>query len=56
MKLSIIIPCYNEERSIETVINKVLNQEYKNIEIIVVDDHSQDSTTDILKNKLNRKN
>ena len=55
MKLSIIIPCYNEERSIETLINKVLNQEYKNIEIIVVDDHSQDSTTDILKNKLNKK-
>ena len=53
MKLSIIIPCYNEERSIETLINKVLNQEYKNIEIIVVDDYSQDSTTDILKNKLN---
>ena len=55
MKLSIIIPCYNEERSIETVINKVLNQEYKNIEIIVVDDCSQDSTTDILKNKLKEK-
>ena len=55
MKLSIIIPCYNEERSIETLINKVLNQEYKNIEIIVVDDYSQDSTTDILKNKLNEK-
>ena len=55
MKLSIIIPCYNEERTIEKVINNVINQKYKNIEIIVVDDHSQDSTTDSLKNKLNKK-
>lgn len=52
MKLSIIIPCYNEERTIEKVINNVINQKYKNIEIIVVDDCSQDTTPDILKKKL----
>ena len=55
MKLSIIIPCYNEERTIEKVINNVINQKYKNIEIIVVDDCSQDTTPDILKNKLSNK-
>ena len=47
MKLSIIIPCYNEERTIEKIINNVKNQVYKNIEIIVVDDCSQDATLDI---------
>jgi len=55
MKLSIIIPCYNEERTIEKVINNVINQKYKNIEIIVVDDCSQDTTPDILKKKLSNK-
>ena len=55
MKLSIIIPCYNEERTIEKIINNVINQKYKNIEIIVVDDCSQDATPDILKNKLKDK-
>jgi glycosyltransferase involved in cell wall biosynthesis len=55
MKLSIVIPCYNEEKTIEAIINNILNQEYKNIEIIVVDDYSKDKTAEILRNILKEK-
>ena len=53
-KLSIIIPCYNEENNIETILDKVNNVKLENIEkeIIVVDDCSKDSSKAILeKNK-----
>ena len=52
MKLSVIIPVFNEVHTIEQIIKKVKNQEIKNIEIIVVDDHSTDGTREFLKNKL----
>ncbi len=44
MKLSIIIPCFNEEETIELVLNKVLNNSYNNKEIIVIDDCSSDNS------------
>ena len=53
-KLSIIIPCYNEEKDIETVLNMVYNEKINDIEkeIIVVDDCSKDGSRSILeKNK-----
>ena len=55
MKLSIIIPCFNEDKTIEKVINNILEQEYKDIEIIVVDDFSDDKTRHKLKNSLSSK-
>ena len=55
MTLSIIIPCYNEISTIETVIDRVLaNNDYKK-EIIVIDDFSTDGTREILKEKLSDK-
>jgi Glycosyltransferases involved in cell wall biogenesis len=42
--VSVIVPTYNRERVIENAVNTVLNQTYKNIEIIVVDDGSADNT------------
>ena len=52
MKLSIIIPCYNEQSTIKEIIYKIKNQSKIDKEIIVVDDYSQDKTRDILKQDL----
>ncbi|HQJ73641.1 MAG TPA: glycosyltransferase family A protein, partial [Candidatus Dojkabacteria bacterium] len=47
--VSIVIPVHNGERYIKESINSCLEQTYKNIEIIVVDDKSEDNTLNILK-------
>ena len=52
MKLSIIIPCYNEQSTIKEIINKISSQSNIDKEIIVVDDYSQDKTREILQNEL----
>jgi glycosyltransferase involved in cell wall biosynthesis len=49
MKISIITVCYNSERYIQFAMASVLEQTYKNIEYIVVDGSSTDSTLDIIK-------
>ena len=48
-KLSIIIPTYNEEECIRKCIESLLDQSYKNYEIIVVDDGSTDKTREIIR-------
>jgi glycosyltransferase involved in cell wall biosynthesis len=48
MKLSIIIPCYNEAQTILSLINSVKESSIKNREIIIVDDGSSDGTKEIL--------
>jgi len=53
-KVSIIIPCYNVENYIEECVESAINQTYKNIEIICIDNNSSDSTwqkLEKLKNK-----
>jgi len=52
--VSIIVPAYNVERYIEECIDSLLNQSYKNIEIIVLDDASTDATLYLLKQYGNR--
>ena len=49
MKLSIIIPCYNEQKTISFILDKVRNLKDYDKEIIVVDDCSTDGTKEILK-------
>jgi glycosyltransferase involved in cell wall biosynthesis len=49
MKLSVIIPCYNEFNTIDTIIKAVNDSPYKNKEIIIIDDCSTDGTRDKLK-------
>ena len=49
LKVSIILPCYNNEKTINKTINSIINQTYKNWELIIVDDNSEDKTDKILK-------
>ena len=50
MKLSVIIPCFNEVNTIQNLLEAVKNTDIDNYEIIVVDDYSIDGTREILKN------
>lgn len=50
IKFSIIIPCYNVEKYIERTILSVLNQSYKNFEILLINDGSNDNTLNIIEN------
>lgn len=52
MKVSIIIPCFNEQSTIKEIIHKINNQSKIDKEIIVVDDYSQDKTREILQHEL----
>jgi glycosyltransferase involved in cell wall biosynthesis len=49
MKLSIVIPCYNERNTIRAIVDAVRGSPVADMEIIVVDDCSTDGTRDILK-------
>lgn len=47
-KVSIIIPCYNQGKYVQDALNSALNQTYKNIEIICVNDGSTDNSAEII--------
>ncbi|SKB29072.1 Glycosyltransferase involved in cell wall bisynthesis [Lysinibacillus sp. AC-3] len=47
--ISVVIPAYNRAKTIKYCLDSITSQTYKNIEIIVVDDGSQDNTVDIVK-------
>ena len=46
-KLSVIVPIFNGENKIENCLNSIRKQNYNNLEIIVIDDGSTDSTFEI---------
>ena len=50
--LSIVIPCYNEEKNIVAIVKKVLESPVKNKEIIIVEDCSTDMTRKILEEEV----
>lgn len=52
MNLSVIIPCFNEEKTISKIIEKVKKNIKENDEIIVIDDFSNDKTRNILDSEL----
>ncbi|MBI2559339.1 glycosyltransferase family 2 protein [Candidatus Woesearchaeota archaeon] len=49
MKLSVIVPVYNGEATIEKCLNHIFNSDYKNFEVVVIDDASTDSTVEKIK-------
>ncbi len=46
-KISVIVPCYNTEKYLQKCVDSILDQTYKNIELILVDDGSKDNTAAI---------
>jgi len=54
MKLSVIIPCYNEKDHLPELISRVKNAPLENKEIILVDDGSTDGTTERIKADLEK--
>ncbi|MDQ3075648.1 MAG: glycosyltransferase family 2 protein [bacterium] len=54
MKVTLLVPCFNEEKSLRASINSCLDQTRKFDEIIFIDDSSSDSTTLILKEFIER--
>ncbi len=47
-KVSIVVPVFNGEKKLEANLNSILDQTYKNYEVIVVDNNSQDKTKEII--------
>lgn len=52
--ISVIIPCFNSEEYITRAIESVLNQTYRNCEIILVDNNSTDNTYNLLQDYMER--
>ena len=46
-KVSIIVPIYNMEKYLKKCIESILNQEYKNFELLLIDDGSTDNSLKI---------
>jgi glycosyltransferase involved in cell wall biosynthesis len=55
MKVSIIIPCYNEINFLDLLIERVLTQKNIEKEIILIDDYSNDGTRDLIKEFISKK-
>jgi len=47
IKFSLIIPAYNEEKKIAKTLESLINQSYKNYELLVIDNNSTDKTNEI---------
>ncbi|MDA9898820.1 glycosyltransferase family 2 protein [Candidatus Pelagibacter sp.] len=55
MKVSIIIPVFNEVNTVKLLLDKVIENSPNDREIIIIDDFSNDGTRELLKNGLNKK-
>lgn len=47
--VTIAIPCYNHSKYVEYCLDSVLKQNYKNIEILIIDDGSSDNSVEVIK-------
>ena len=48
--LTVLVPVYNEERTITELLRKVTNLDIDKYEVIIVNDHSNDKTKDLIEN------
>lgn len=53
--ISVLLPVYNDENNIEESIKSILNQSYKNIELLVIDDASTDNTLSIVNSIIDKR-
>lgn len=44
--VSVVIPCYNHEQFVQEAIQSVIDQDYTNIELLIIDDGSKDSSAE----------
>ncbi|HMO78954.1 MAG TPA: glycosyltransferase [Candidatus Paceibacterota bacterium] len=49
-KISVILPVYNGEKTLQRAIDSILNQSYKNLEVIIINNASIDKTQEIIEN------
>jgi cellulose synthase/poly-beta-1,6-N-acetylglucosamine synthase-like glycosyltransferase/peptidoglycan/xylan/chitin deacetylase (PgdA/CDA1 family)/spore germination protein YaaH len=49
--ISVLIPAYNEEKVIAKTVERILESDYRDLEIVVVDDGSQDNTSGVLRSR-----
>lgn len=54
--VSIIVPCYNQGKYIKECLDSIVNQTFKDYEVIIVDDCSTDNSLDIIKQYINNYN
>lgn len=54
LKLSVVIPVYNERKTLEGIIASVKDSGIKNLEIILVDDYSTDGTRELLQTEVGK--
>lgn len=47
--VSIVIPCYNHAQFVQETIQSVIDQDYENIELIIIDDGSRDNSVEVIK-------
>jgi len=50
--VSVVIPSYNHEKYIQESIQSIINQDYKNIELIIIDDGSKDNSVQVIQNMI----
>ena len=56
MKVTVIVPIYNAEKYLNRCLNSIVNQSYKDLEIILIDDGSKDGSSEIYSSYLNKDN
>ena len=46
--VSIVIPCYNHSQFVQETIQSIIDQDYENIELIIIDDGSKDNSVEVI--------